>query len=726
MSGTSTPIEEMDNLYGSATTTPAHNTMPTSGYMEAKPIHTPHDEQSAAPAPSGFMPGIPGLGMLSSAALSAQQPSNAISTPDTVQEEPAGAQHMPDHSDVDSMSVDGYPTSHGATEPVPIQLETLPEAPAHDDQAAAQQAPSVPQEDIQMEVATTQTDSAMQSDFAPETRADGENDATSALLSLLQGSSGAQPVPKAKDDPEFIEAAKAQQGDQGAEWQYNTSDEESSDTSSDDSSSSEDDSDDDDYEMLDPATAAKMLMDDAGDDDDAGPKTSSNHQVRTKNEKPEEIVPKPDVTLTPDMKVTQLGRVENLVDNMILVKANTSGEYQVLEAGSVLCLESREVIGAVAETLGRVQEPLYVVAFTKAADITDAGISKGTNIFYVNSHSTFVFTEPLKNLKGTDASNLHDEELPADEMDFSDDEAEAAYKKAKKDAKKNRNAERNGANAPSRDRVETSQTPVQPYTGGAINYDDEPEDAYTPLARPDNLQQILASGVPQVEERVRQPFPGRGRGDRGRGGRGRGDRGRGDRGRGRGGGGGDAARGARKGPSKSFPDNHNQSAQNTYQAQPLPQKPVAPQGQQQQSAPAAPQFNLPQFGQHQQFAALQQPQSSFQPQSFPAQQPYNNWGQAPNPQQYQQFQQFLSQFGGAQAGGPQQFQMPSLQPPTPGGSIPAGAFVNPNFFPGQQQQSSQYQQQGAPQSQGAPQGPSPEALQGAQELLRRLGGQPPQ
>ncbi|KAF1356283.1 Gar1/Naf1 RNA binding region-domain-containing protein, partial [Delphinella strobiligena] len=105
-------------------------------------------------------------------------------------------------------------------------------------------------------------------------------------------------------------------------------------------------------------------MEDAGEDDDGGQKVTNNHQVRTKNEKPDDIIPKPDVTVTPDMKITPLGNVENVVDTMILVKANTSGEYQVLEAGSVLCLENREVIGAVAETLGRVQEPLYVIAFT--------------------------------------------------------------------------------------------------------------------------------------------------------------------------------------------------------------------------------------------------------------------------------------------------------------------------------------------------------------------------
>ncbi|KAF2088576.1 hypothetical protein K490DRAFT_39483, partial [Saccharata proteae CBS 121410] len=82
----------------------------------------------------------------------------------------------------------------------------------------------------------------------------------------------------------------------------------------------------------------------------------------------EEVVEKPDVVVTPEMKITELGDVENIVDNMILIKAKTSGDYHVLESGSVLCRSDRTVIGAVADTLGRVQAPRYTVVFTNAAE----------------------------------------------------------------------------------------------------------------------------------------------------------------------------------------------------------------------------------------------------------------------------------------------------------------------------------------------------------------------
>ena len=46
----------------------------------------------------------------------------------------------------------------------------------------------------------------------------------------------------------------------------------------------------------------------------------------------------------------------------------------------------------------------------------------------VPSKSKFVFVDKIKAFKGSDASNVYDEEPADDELEFSDDEAEAAYK----------------------------------------------------------------------------------------------------------------------------------------------------------------------------------------------------------------------------------------------------------------------------------------------------------
>jgi hypothetical protein len=51
-------------------------------------------------------------------------------------------------------------------------------------------------------------------------------------------------------------------------------------------------------------------------------------------------------------------------------------------------------------------------------------------VYYVPNHSTFLFTSALRLAsKGSDASNVHDEEVDDREREFSDDEEERAWKK---------------------------------------------------------------------------------------------------------------------------------------------------------------------------------------------------------------------------------------------------------------------------------------------------------
>ena len=47
--------------------------------------------------------------------------------------------------------------------------------------------------------------------------------------------------------------------------------------------------------------------------------------------------------------------------------------------------------------------------------------------------STFVFTKALRAIKGSDASNLHDEEPDDVELEFSDDEMEAEHRRSIKE-----------------------------------------------------------------------------------------------------------------------------------------------------------------------------------------------------------------------------------------------------------------------------------------------------
>ncbi|PVI00525.1 NAF1-domain-containing protein [Periconia macrospinosa] len=342
---------------------------------------------------------------------------------------------------------------------------------------------------------------------------------------------------------EFLQAAEANKDNTQAEWQLDSEASDSSDSSSDDSSSDSDS--DSDGELLTTEEAIKrMLAEDPEDGDAPAPKA----KVKTQNEVDEQYQ-KPDITVTETMQITELGQVENIVDNLILIKANVSGDYHVLESGSVVCLANREVVGQISETIGRVQDPRYSVGFATAEEIAASEITKGTRIYYVNDHSTFVYTEPLRAEKHTDASGQYDEETNAKE--FSDDEEEAQFKREAREKKKDLKRKANGDD---HDDAQPASYPNLPYGNETTNdsrgsaapssyqsaplkySDDEDEDLgmYRPLARPDRFEDVVGAGAP-LEDRShvrRGAMRGRGGwGDRGRGFRGRGAMGggRGDR-----------------------------------------------------------------------------------------------------------------------------------------------------------------------------------------------------
>lgn len=502
---------------------------------------------------------------------------------------------------------------------------------------------------------------------------------------------------------------KEEQGEEEhPEWEVDSSPYESS---SDSSSDSDDSSEDEDYPILTPEEQARILMQaEAGSDDEGDGKGKSGGYIRSTNEVVEDVLPVPDVTITPEMPIVMLGKLKTLIENAALIEASTSGEYQVLESGSLLCSEDRKVLGVVAETLGRVENPLYTVMYATAAEPAERGVSKDMTVYYVPAHSTFVFTQPLKGLKGSDASNFHDEEIADEEMEFSDDEAEAEYKKRLKQKRQERKDARDGGGG----RGKKGPTGPSKLSHTELNYDDAGgEDGYTPLARPKNYHEMMVAREAPVEGTERPS---------GRGGRGRGrgsDRGRGGRGRGnggRGGGGGSYERDQDRRPQ-------NQQGNSSQYAPPVPQhqpagygQPAFPQQQQQHQPPA---FGMPQaFAPYQQYAPQQQgqPPQGATPGQFPFQFP---------------------------------FQQPFAQP-NPFQSFPPGAHINPLFLAAlqQQQQQQQYQQpqqqyqqppqpqqyqQPQPGQQAAPQGQQNPAMNFDQvkaqlDLLRNLSnnqGPPP-
>jgi len=565
------------------------------------------------------------------------------------------------------------------TESIPAELNAFP-AVQSDTPSAAEQIPT-PQ--------NVSNSDDIKIDDAPTSKPEVENALASAhpaIPGLFLGNGVAQSVPvPAQDETKSdapsnatIQGEDVQMGatavtgedtpmgenaeeDEHPEWEVDSSPIESSsdDSSSDDSSDEESEEGDNAYKLLSPEEQARILMEgDGGSDDEGGGKAKGpGTQLRTKNEVPDVIVPKPDVVITADMPIVEVGNVEHIVENVLVIKAKISGENRALESGSVLCLEDRSVIGVVAEILGPVQKPLYSVMFTNAGEIAEAGLSLGTRVFYSEKHSTFVFTQALKAYKGSDASNLHDEEVGDEEMEFSDDEAEAEHKRRVKQKRIERRGGKlqNGGSGRGGHPLQQQHTPYD--STKPISYDDAEEDGpYRPLARPAGFENAVGHGeAPQeiaytgnYERPNREQFRGRGRGgDRGRGDRGRG-RGRGDRGRGRGG------YEDRRGGGHSLPPRPQSFSQpqTTYPPAPYQQPPQGRDFSQASASPAAiPNFFIP-------------------PTAYSPQQPQMAWPQFP-PQFQQAFQNAQNTWQPPPGTSPQ-------GPPPPG-----GAFINPAFLPGQ-------------------------------------------
>ena len=332
------------------------------------------------------------------------------------------------------------------------------------------------------------------------------------------------------------------------QWEVDSSAPASSTLGSSSASADDGDEDDaDDYQLLGPEEQARILMQgDGGSDDegDTGRTGKTGLQPKTKNEVIDERVDRPRIDITSDLKIEELGHVESVVGSLIVVKAKVSGTHRVLESGSVLCTEDRRLVGTVSETLGRVRQPYYAVRFNGPDEIAEMGVMVASKIFYVERYSTYVFTDALKVIKGSDASNINDEEVAEDELEFSDDEAEAAYKRRVKHERQSR-----------RDARQAYASGGPPRSGGAVasslgglDDDDRPSTSqaveiddgapYTPLARPSNYQVLLGSSH-ALEEELASAGSGHGRGYRGARGQAR------EYGRGRGRGGGRGGRGGR-------------------------------------------------------------------------------------------------------------------------------------------------------------------------------------
>lgn len=152
---------------------------------------------------------------------------------------------------------------------------------------------------------------------------------------------------------------------------------------------------------------------------------TSKHELENPPVPPVEIE-----EIGPEETMEPVGVIMSVVGPAVIVQADAHGSQRVLDTGSLLCFADRRVLGAVFEAFGPVMKPMYIVRFSSSSEVTsNALITPGARVFFVPGRSTFLFTSALRAMKGSDASNVYDEEVDEREREFSDDEEERAHKK---------------------------------------------------------------------------------------------------------------------------------------------------------------------------------------------------------------------------------------------------------------------------------------------------------
>ena len=186
---------------------------------------------------------------------------------------------------------------------------------------------------------------------------------------------------------------------------------------------------------------------DDGDDDEDEEDSSKTRQtvVKTKNEIARNELPEPEPwpdTVDAGEAVVPVGTLCHCIDDIVTVQAfaptgegssesagaagaAADAETRPVDEGSLLCFEDRVVLGRVDEVFGQVSQPCYAVRFGRTRRPDPVRCKPGTKVFVATQHTTFVPVEQLMLQRGSDASNIFDEEPAPEELDYSDDEEEA-------------------------------------------------------------------------------------------------------------------------------------------------------------------------------------------------------------------------------------------------------------------------------------------------------------
>ncbi|RWR90751.1 H/ACA ribonucleoprotein complex non-core subunit NAF1-like protein [Cinnamomum micranthum f. kanehirae] len=176
----------------------------------------------------------------------------------------------------------------------------------------------------------------------------------------------------------------------------------------------------------------------SGDEEDGAVKGP----IRSKNEL--EIlppVPPVDVVLQPHHQTLPVGVVLSIMGSKVIVEG--AEKHNPLNEGSILWItETRVPLGLIDEIFGPVKNPYYVVRYNSEKEFP-AGICQGTAVSFVADFADHILNDKNLYKKGYDASGENDEEL-SEEVEFSDDEKEAEYKRLRQMAKRGKDDRKHG------------------------------------------------------------------------------------------------------------------------------------------------------------------------------------------------------------------------------------------------------------------------------------------
>ncbi|GAB2295819.1 hypothetical protein Dimus_029973 [Dionaea muscipula] len=176
---------------------------------------------------------------------------------------------------------------------------------------------------------------------------------------------------------------------------------------------------------------------DCGDDDDDEGDGEIKGPIRSKNEL-EVLPPVPPVSISlkPFHQMLPVGVVSSIIGAQVIVEGME--KHNPLSEGSVLWItETRSALGIVDEIFGPVKNPYYMVRYNSESEVP-SGIQQGTSISFVQEFVDHVLIDQNLYHKGYDASGENDEEVSY-EVEFSDDEKEAEYKRMLKMTKRKKN-----------------------------------------------------------------------------------------------------------------------------------------------------------------------------------------------------------------------------------------------------------------------------------------------